>query len=191
MSKEKTAIQVETKSNPRSGANIRMVKMAQPICKECQFPHRFGWWNDCPHDPYWTEEMVETSEPQMEEQEDGTFLITGEKKRLIKKRTPNLTQVALTERHNSGQGVVLSQRNKGFKFLQEINLEPMCQFRDCWRSVQGDKKVRTDWGDFCSSQHARLVGADELGVVLEIPGNQYYPRIRDEQLRKIDLTPSR
>lgn len=166
-------------SAPKQGRAIRTIKMVKPHCKECQWPPRDEWWVNCPHDPYVNQSTFEVTEPVFGEDEKGDTIVEKMVTKMKVKRTPNFTQVALNERINSGQGVKLAQK-KGFKFSTELGHPPFCQYRDCW---EPDPKLRTEHGDFCSKQQARLIAADANNLILEV----YLPRKRRQQLESINI----
>jgi hypothetical protein len=175
----------------------RAIKMVQPVCAECQAEYKHPlWWKLCPkeHDMFYT-----TTQGYMEKQPDGTFRrITVERVPIVEekdgrrvisgyeeielpiKRTLNLVQVPMGVRVNSGKAL-LDARYWGFKDLGDFNLRFMCEYRDCWE--QPDTLLDTPYGRFCTATQARLVGADEEGIVMEV----YDEKKRKAQLRAINL----
>lgn len=81
----------------------RVIKVSEPRCSEgCQEDRGFGWWEDCTHEPYLTE--------------DGNS---------------NLRQVAVEMKVNSQTGLERAFR-KGARLPEDVGLKPFCQYRDCW-----------------------------------------------------------
>ena len=152
--------------------NIRMIKMVRPLCPttmtpgeegyqpgvlSCQreFNGRRGWWEKCEergHNPF--------------------FNALG---------VPNTTQVAHSARINNGEGVSRARRNKGFRFLEEVGYDPVCEYRNCEAPV----KVKSVYGNFCSERHARLIGADVEKIELEVHPDRRAER--EKQLRNIQI----
>lgn len=190
----------------REGAAIRMVKLMRPICPNSNkkpdelLPGEFncqrdtdnavGWWDLCEsrgHNPYFTVHERPVPTPIIEVDEvTGEKAIVGEKKVLVEETWPNIAQVALSERINSGRGVQNAINRKGFKMLSDFGYEEVCQFRNCQKPVG----VKTVYGDYCSEEHARLIAADVEGVTLEVQGNPHHERSarkRKRQLRETEL----
>jgi hypothetical protein len=168
------------KSVPKANYCLRTIKMVQPICAECQWPPRARWWKTCPHDPYTIQESEEIVTPDLQEDEHGDFIVKGEEVKIRVHRYLNLAQVPLTEAVNGGRGLEQAQA-RGFVFPEEFDQPPMCQYYDCWEE---SPKFHTIYGDFCNADQARLIGADEENIVLEV----LEPSKRREQLRRIDLS---
>lgn len=161
---------------------LRSIKMAQPIHAECQYPHRRGWWNKCladNHDPYHTEQIRLIETPVYEVDEEGDTVLTGTKTKQKVVKKLNLVQVPLEEGHNDGRGVDIFSRNKGFTELEKIGYEPLCQLHDCWLTAT----FTCEYGEYCSKEHARLIGAAVENMPLEV----LQPRKRRAQLRSVEL----
>ena len=153
--------------------------MLRPICNICQGGDNVprDWYLACDHDPYVTLVEISRKVPRYEDvpgedgEPTGTRRVVGTDTLVDYEPRPNLTDVTLSTRVNSGKGVEMARR-KGFILPEELvspsfpgGIAPMCQFRGCtWQ-----KDLRTyKWGTFCREDEARLVGTDEKGMTLEI-----------------------
>lgn len=174
----------------------RAIKMLRPSCLEtdregrptggCQSEANLpsDWWRLClsrGHDPYIsvverTERKPKLSEPD----EQGRRQVEGHEEVVWYEEHPNLAEVVVNIRVNSGQGVEKARR-KGFVLPEERGLAPFCQYWGCWSQ---DIKVRSGrFGDYCSDAQARVVAADYMGRHLEV----LQPEKREEQLASISL----
>ena len=182
-------------------ANIRMIKMARPTCPtpthpsepgfdadtpNCQreFNGRIGWWDKCAergHNPYFRIKEVVKEVPVWEKDEHGEEYLKETKTIRTEVEIPNISQVAFSERVNSGQGVTIARQRKGFKLLPEIGYDPVCEYRNCEAPVA----INTIYGDYCGEQHARLIGADVEKIELEVHPDRAGER--SKQLRQINL----
>lgn len=181
-------------------ANLRTVKMARPICPtpshnlepgfdpdvlNCQreFNGRIGWWDKCEergHNPYFrTKEIVKETPIWVER--DGETVQDGVKTTKETVEIPNVSQVAHSERHDSGNRVETCRNRKGFRFLTEVGFDPVCEYRNCEKPVV----IQTIYGPYCSEQHARLIGADSDKIELEVHPDRWGER--QKQLRQINL----
>ena len=175
----------------REGGNIRMKKMARPICPvvddpespkytgepNCQRMHNNypGWWDYCAnqgHEPYFTVKKKTVKEDV--EAEDGSGLVTGERKRVLTTRKLNMVQVAIGTRFNSGHGERYSRDLKGRKTLSEFGYAEKCEFRNC----ELDAKLKSKYGMFCGDRHARLIGADVEGLMLSVKKGEAAKELR-------------
>ncbi|HSE44952.1 MAG TPA: hypothetical protein VLA89_06450 [Gemmatimonadales bacterium] len=175
-------ITIKGENFSRSNRILRTLKMAQPIHAECQFPIKARWWVACEeagHEPYLTKQdrLIETPVYGVDEEGDMVLQETKTKKKQVVR--PNITQVALDESINDGRGVERFTREKGFKQLEDLGYQPMCQMFDCWLPVN----IVCDFGEYCSKEHARLVGALVEEVALEV----WDKKKRRAQLRAIEL----
>lgn len=173
-------------------SGLRAVKMARPICEQgCQgsMDSALRWMDTCKHgpaekdgSPYWRMRQhikkVAAYEPVLDAEGDPTGEYMGKTEtRMFFTLEPNITEVVYSMSHNSGTGVQDSIFWKGFKFLPEIGVAPMCELKGCGKAWPD---VRTlDFGDYCTIDHARLVGA-RLQVV-QLPAND--EKKRREMLR--------
>jgi hypothetical protein len=161
---------------------LRTIKMLRPIHAECQWPRTPRWWEKCEqagHDPYFSTDKVEIREPIYDTDEDGDLVQTGEKVKTKLVKHPNITQVPLASHVGDGKAVEVCEREKGFRFMEDMGFAPLCQMYNCW----AEAKINTAWGLYCSPMHARLVAADEDGIALEV----YDRAKRRKQLRAIDI----
>lgn len=173
--------QIELEGRFLAGAApLRTVKMAQPSCEEHQRPGN-KWVAQCQaagHNPFIHEYEKVIEEPIYEIDEDGDKVLVGTKTKVKVFSEYNITQVPLDEGINSGQGPRFYIR-KGFVYLEDIGIAPMCQMNNCWRKVE----VRGPYGDYCSIEHARLCAAAQDRVPLEIIDNKK----RRRQLSSFDV----
>lgn len=157
-------IELEGKFVP-GAAPLRTIKMAQPICEEHQRPGN-KWVGECQragHNPFVHTYDMPYSEPLYEVDDDGDRVLVGTKEKIKQVSEYNITQVPLDEGVNSGRGP-RDYIKKGFVYLEDIGIAPMCQMNNCWRSV----KIRGPYGDYCSTDHARLCAAVQDRIPLEV-----------------------
>lgn len=200
----------------QSNAALRMLKLAQPICpnskeemerlsdgrwvpkpktpgkENCQ---RAGgqWWIDCEqrgHNPYFTTTKWYVTEDILETDEQGRLIKKGEQLIPQEETRPNIAQVAISIRHNSGRGATKAIEKKGFKRLSDLGYFEVCQFRNCQKPVSSQVKSR-NYGHYCSVEHLQLVCADVEGELLHVPnqtvnGADYNKvvKMREKQLRE-------
>lgn len=173
----------------REGAALRDVTLAQPICpnsqirgriidgkyeapvigpgdENCQLEGR-EWWVNCDargHDPYFRDvTRYVTVDIEEEDPETGETFVVGTKKRKLKARAVNATQVSPSVSHNSGMGVSRKIRYLGFRRLKDLGFTEVCQYRGC----QKEPLYRSEGlGDYCSTEHLNLVAAAEDGEFL-------------------------
>lgn len=182
MPEETAKIQIKGQNFSRTNRVLRTLKMGQPIHADCQFPITRNWWASCDekgHEPYITKQDREIVIPTYDVDDEGDMVQVSEKVKIKQVVRPNLVQVALDESINDGRGPERFARDKGFKQLEELGFEPMCQMFDCWLPVT----VVCDFGEFCGKEHARLVGALAEEVALEV----WDRKKRRAQLRAIEL----
>lgn len=169
----------------------RTIKMLVPSCAECENPARktAGWWNTCPHNPYVAKSEVAENIP-IVETIDGERLVTGHKSKLIYNEVPSSREVELNVRVNSGTSVDRWRRHGGImpeeyrgEFAGKKATEgfaPFCQYQGCWSQ---DIKFKTDHGDFCRQEEAKLVSIEELEGV----NGEKRLEVYDEAKRKRQL----
>lgn len=174
-------------------SNVRMKILAAPRCPvqddpakpnytgevNCQRETKSypGWWDLCTnrgHEPYWTIKKTIKKEPIVGE--DG--VITGYREVMLEKRTLNTVSVPIGTRFSSGRAEYLSKGLKGRKELTEFGFNPKCEYHNC----DMDAKVKSKYGMFCNDRHARLIGADVEGMMLD--ANQTN---KNKQLREINV----
>jgi hypothetical protein len=176
-------------SGVREGANVRMVKLMRPICPNSKITlkkgpdgeltpvplaagevnhqkgNRRGWWEDCAeagHEPYYTKREWPVPRPKITINEDGEKIQDGIVYVLNEEIRPNVAQVAIGARYNSGKSASIAIERKGFRRLGDFGYEEVCQYRNCENPVTVD----TSAGGYCSKVHAQLVAADLQGVAL-------------------------
>ena len=206
----------------RVNAAARMVTMAQPICpnsklkmvkdengkwvrseeqlQNCQMAGG-QWWKMCEalgHDPYFRTRVWYERQDKLEEQEDGSLLVTGELRIKHEDKRLNVCQVAAHIRVNSGQGVRFKMQNHGFRLLSDFGYEEVCQFRNCQQPVTEAGKGKQGYGEYCGVEHLTLAAADAESVMLHYPSSvlngediQKIQRARDKQLREVATIASR
>jgi hypothetical protein len=153
--------------------------------ENCQLSDVFGWWDRClekGHNPYWTVRTWYEPVDIIEEDEDGAQYVTGQKRIKHTVTRPNIAQVAVHIRVNSGQGAVNKIRNYGFKRLSEIGFNEVCQFRNCQKALDPKYSGR-NFGSYCSFDHLSLIAADTEGIMLHYP-NQLINGGEYEKIRK-------
>lgn len=183
MDKKKALIKLTGPNMARSNRVLRVVKMLQPIHPECQHPYRRGWWTACEeagHEPYLTKQEVDVSTPVYDHDEDGDLVLVDTKTKRKLVVHPNIVQVPLSRGVGDARAPERFAREKGFRHMEEMGYSPLCQMLNCWQEA----KLVTNWGEFCSTEHARLVAADEDEIALEV----YDQRKRNRQLRAIDIS---
>lgn len=201
----------------RVNAAQRLIKLAVPICPNSQVEHerdqsgqlrqkekqpgqqncqRQGgqWWVECEalgHDPYFRTQVWYTIEPILEPDDKGRLIKTGDQYIHHSIRQPNISQVAVTPRINSGKGALRKIERHGFKRLTDLGYEEVCQFRNCQKPVSPEATSRK-YGSFCSRMHLALIAADAESEMLHQPnaylnGNEAEKvmRARDRQLREV------
>lgn len=179
----------------RSGAALRDVTVARPVCPNSQIrgkivngqyePPEIGpedvncaleggeWWVKCEakgHNPYFMERKVyHTVDVEEEDPETGEVFVTGTKKKVVKVLTPNAVQVSPDIMHNSGFGLARKMKYLGFKRLKDLGFQEVCQFRGC----QKPPVYRAPGlGDYCSLEHLNLIAAREAGERLTLTETQ-------------------
>jgi hypothetical protein len=154
----------------RVQAAARAVKMVRPICSECQVGEFTvpGWFKTCDHgpgpggSPYWSLQPKVRKIPKTGVDEDGDMVLLETEVRTKLVLMPNMCEVVLNIRQNSGQSVEMALR-KGYKFLADEGIAPMCQLYGCGKTFP---TVNTAYGDFCSEMHGKVVAADANEEIL-------------------------
>jgi hypothetical protein len=197
----------------------RMVKLNRPICPNSRTeydidrtgkvipkpnpPDRMNcqeeggeWWVRCEergHNPYFSTRKWHTTQDKLEETElpDGTkaFVKTGEYLIPHEEKVPNIAQVAVNLRINSGEGAKRAVRMKGFRRLKDAGYEEVCQFRNCQKEVT-KRGTSRKYGAYCSIEHLQLIAADQESIMLTqgaaLPvDSQRAEQKRQKQLREI------
>lgn len=175
-------------------AALRAKKMVQPRCAECQTPEvvrpesptRWTWVNTCTHNPYWSLRPKVTKVPKIvpELDEDGNE--TGDfiqedvvvRTRMIVE--PNIVEIPMSIRFDDGEAV-RKAAGHGYKVLSDQGIAPMCEMYGCGRAWP---TVGTDFGVYCSTQHAKLCALDEMETTFLIIND---PQLQKEQLRSIEV----
>jgi hypothetical protein len=150
-------LEVKHKGNPSWKRNQRTIKMCAPSCKLCQFPYEPGWWNECPHEPYftWKKKWIKV------EENDDEHKTTFNTDNALKTKRPKWVQIAYGKKHFSGNGVRIA-RGRGAKTAIEVGYKPLCEYYNCFKPATN----RYENGDYCSVNHARLVFADSHAIKL-------------------------
>lgn len=145
-------------------ATSRSVKMVRPQCGECQqgLDTAPGWWRSCTHDPYWSSQRKTRKIPVWKlDPETGEEVLQEETTQTRRVRVPNILEVALISRSNDGEGPRRFHSMKGYRYLPEIGLAPMCEAHGCgraWPTVQTAQN-----GVYCSEAHAKMCVGDAQG----------------------------
>lgn len=162
---------------------VRALKMVRPICPTCQGIDALADWHvKCEHDPYFTKKPHVKKVDKFEVQDvDGVEreVLVGQDTRTFLVREPNITEVVVSVRSNDGRSVE-KKRRYGFKELPEVGYAPMCQMYACGKAFPA---VATEYGDYCSENHAKLCVAD----ILEIKFTINRPDIRRQEMAAINL----
>lgn len=142
-------------------------------CMQVYKRHNQGVWDvekceSLGHDPWHTIIYKRLTEDVIDPE---TGEITDQKVRLIKESRLNVIWVSRNVRHSSNTEVQLAKARGcltldeyGAKFPDEDYLDP-CEFRACTNKVT----IETQFGNFCSERHARLVAADQMGIATYLP----------------------
>lgn len=195
----KPAILDRWRPTGRMRVGQRAVKMLRPVCAICQDADNVpgDWFIACQemgHDPY-----VSTVATPQEVPEYGPELPDGTKEQIGVKTfvkwvpRPNRTEISLTAKINSGQGVAIARR-KGFILPSELRsphwpngLVDPCQFRGCFQ--QKNLKEYGRFGSYCRPTEAALVmwaeDAESLSQLMKDYLEQNNDRVRNSQLNQI------
>ena len=97
--------------------------------------------------------------------ETGEFV--EQKVKMVREKRINIIAVSLNIRHTSGTEQLLAAARGcltlseyGERFPDEDYEDP-CEFRSCTQKV----KITTRFGNYCGERHARLVAADQRGIM--------------------------
>lgn len=154
----------------------RMVKMSKPSCPSrkdengeiifegCQDSGVYQWWNTCTHGPYTSTVERRNVKTLTEDMEDGTRRVTGKEEIRFEVETPNLVQVPLSLRVNSGRSID-NKKALGYLMPEDLGFASFCQFVDCWSQ---EITHRTAYGNYCCEWQAKTIAADENEDKLEI-----------------------
>lgn len=199
----------------RDNAAVRMVKLARPICPNsklkmvkdengkwvrseeqlanCQLAGG-KWWIDCEargHEPYFSTQTWYEAQDVMEEVEEGVFEVKGTRRIRHRTKRPNVAQVAVSVRVNSGRGARFKIERHGFARLATIGFDEVCQYRNCQKPISDAGKGGSRYGDYCSAEHLALIAADAEGILLHYPNSnlngeefQKVERLRAKELRE-------
>lgn len=163
----------------------RMVKMVQARCRICnEGGHgKRGWWEKCPHDPYFRLEALPRDPlADLEEQEDGTFVEKADKGPDKYIRVPNMKQIPLEEKSASGKMVQI-QLERGSKFPEDLGYAPICEFRNCW---EPNPKWHTRRGNYHTRDEAAIIDLRETETPIYIGLDKDIER-RREQLDRVNV----
>jgi len=175
---------------------LKMVKMIQARCNECnpkgQGPR--GWWDDCPHEPYFSMVPAGPPKPKFEEQEDGTFTQVGEEVGKYVKR-PNWKQIADDVKVSSGRMVKI-QQERGSKYPQELGYPAICDYFNCWETnpkihaqrVITHEDVQTVVGNYHTRDEAAIATLRLRGVPIYLgTASSYGEGASDIERRRAQL----
>ena len=176
-------------------------EVRQPHEVNCQTAEG-EWWVDCAergHDPYFRTQKWYTTEDKLEPEldadgnETGRLLKTGEVIIPHELRQPNIAQVAISIRINSGRGAQRKIERHGFKRLSEVGYAEVCQFRNC-QKLTVPKFTSRKYGAFCSADHQNLSVADAETIMLNYvnqrvngPETDKVIKARERKLREAAL----
>ena len=168
-------------------------------CQQLYKKNNYGVWDvekceSLGHDPWHTVFYRRVVEDVFDP-ETGEFV--EQKVKMVRERRINIIAVSLSMRHTSGTELMLAKARGaltldeyGSRFPDENYLDP-CEFRSCTNKVTID----TRFGRFCGERHARLVAADQRGMMkyvgLERDPGEMWQQSRDaeaaEALERINL----
>ena len=129
---------VATKRKPnmptsRGGLNhpMKTVKMIQARCDICnpRGQGKRGWWETCPHDPYF-HVAERPGATEFKELEDGS-IVKLDKPETVYEKVPNWKQIADDPKVVSGRLVAI-QRERGSVFPKDLGFPPVCDYFNCW-----------------------------------------------------------
>lgn len=165
------------------------------LMEKDDLPEGYGHWTEyCVaqgHDPYVTTRVWYEPVDLVEEDEDGNQVVVGTKRMKHTTKRPNIAQVSISIRHNSGRGAIYKMQVHGFKRLADIGFEEVCQFRNCQKPLD-PKYSGTNFGSYCGYNHLALIGAAEESILLHYPDpklngqeHQKIKKAREKQLREV------
>ena len=125
----------------------KFVKMIQARCRICNpaGQGRRGWWDTCPHDPYFHIEEVPGASTFEEDPETGVITKLPAPKTEYRK-VANFKQIADMPQTASARMVQI-QKERGSKFPEDLGYAPICDYRDCWEinpTVHGTRVFNHD-----------------------------------------------
>lgn len=179
----------------RLNTPARTIKMLRPVCPEtsmdpdgnytpgCESKHIGAWWLKCEekgHQPYLQEKEVTKRKRKTEVTPDGRTVVKATEEEIEIEQTPRVAQVPLGLRTNSHTFVEDKRFWGGFVMPQDKEYAPMCQFRNCFAP---NPKFKTEFGDYCSENEARMMIAEGRHLVLEV----FNQEKRKDQLRGINV----
>lgn len=169
------------RSVPSLRRPVRMVKMVQPKCGECR-DLGFGWWENCPHDPYRSYFTVPGAESPQIEEVNGRKMVRGTIKADDElELRENIVQVPAEDKIYSGRGPDAS-RQRGYKEVMEFGFQPVCEYRDCYEPA----KIHCQYGNYCSRDQAAMMGLVMESKPVFIDEGEDGKRFR-EQLNAVNL----
>jgi hypothetical protein len=173
---------------------LKMVKMIQARCKACnpKGQGKKGWWDECPHEPYFSMVPAGPPEPKYVEQEDGTFVQDGvEVKKFVKR--PNWKQIADDAKVTSGRMVQI-QVERGSKFPEQLGYAPVCDYFNCWepnpkihaRQIIEHEGIQTVVGNYHTRDEAAIMTLRSEGTPIFIGLDKDIQR-RRQQLNEVNV----
>lgn len=162
---------------------LRMVKMIQARCRICnEGGHgRRGWWEKCPHNPYFHVEELPGAEEFSKDPETGE-ITKLDKPKAKYVEVPNMKQIALDEKASSGRMVQI-QIERGSKFPEELDYAPICEYRNCW---EPNPKWHTRRGNYHTREEAAIIDLQETGTPIYIGVGEDIKH-RTEQLERVNV----
>lgn len=160
-------------TNREMSLGHRRKVMLRAICDVCapntQRAHP-EWWKDCPHHPYIGTKTETVIERVYEDGPDGSRVVTGTTTTEIERPWPNLAEVSMSLRINSGQGIEKA-RAKGFILPSELRddaypdgIAEFCEMSRCF-SQEGLKTYPN--GVYCRQREAAHIYEDDRGKAVE------------------------
>lgn len=159
-----------------------------------------AWWKDCMkkghgemkgvpegYGPYFREVVWYVTE---DDYDNDTGEMVGTKRFRRRMVMPNLKQVPIAMRINSGLGPRRAIERKGCIRLGAIGYQEVCQYRNCQNPVDPDC-VSQLYGSYCCTQELALIAAEQQGIALIRPSAELqgkdepkFARERQKQLRE-------
>ena len=187
--KKKTYVKASTGGLNRP---LRMVKMIQARCRICnEGGHgKRGWWENCPHDPYFhLEDLPVDPMASLVQEEDGTYVTSDTPSKPKFKKVPNMKQVPLDDKAASGRMVQI-QIERGSKVPEELGYYPICDYRNCWVPLAGPDAPKpvhqTQKGNYHSRDEAAIISLQQAGKPIYLGLGQDIER-RREQLDQVNI----
>lgn len=155
-------------------------------CQEVYKLNNMGRWDvekceSLGHEPYYTTLRRKV----IEEVIDDDGFVTESKVRVKVTRRLNVMPIPISVRHATWKSMELAVA-RGAKPLEEFGYMTPCDYRQCSQPV----KIKTQYGDYCSERHARLIAADARGVLLPISADTGGETADKTEMEREDLLES-